>query len=83
MAASNLVPVTLELGGKSPCIVESDANITIAAKRIAVAEVFQCRANVCDAGLFIGTTLAKKEVLIEALKITLSKLFRCGCIAKL
>ena len=27
MAAERLVPVTLELGGKSPCIVESDANI--------------------------------------------------------
>jgi len=34
MAAENLVPVTLELGGKSPCVVEADANIEIAAKRI-------------------------------------------------
>jgi aldehyde dehydrogenase (NAD+) len=34
MAAENLVPVTLELGGKSPCIVESDANITVAARRM-------------------------------------------------
>ena len=34
MAAEKLVPVTLELGGKSPCVVESDANINIAAKRI-------------------------------------------------
>lgn len=34
-AAKNLVPVTLELGGKSPCIVDKDANIDIAAKRIA------------------------------------------------
>ncbi|MFK4985799.1 aldehyde dehydrogenase family protein, partial [Klebsiella pneumoniae] len=36
LAAEKLVPVTLELGGKSPCIVESDANINIAAKRIAI-----------------------------------------------
>lgn len=36
LAAENLVPVTLELGGKSPCIVESDANIKVAARRIAV-----------------------------------------------
>jgi len=34
LAAKELVPVTLELGGKSPCIVDKDADITIAAKRI-------------------------------------------------
>ena len=33
-AADNLTPVTLELGGKSPCIVDKDANIEIAARRI-------------------------------------------------
>ena len=34
-AAKNLTPVTLELGGKSPCIVDASADITIAARRIA------------------------------------------------
>jgi len=34
-AAKNLIPVTLELGGKSPCIVHHDANLKLAAKRIA------------------------------------------------
>jgi aldehyde dehydrogenase (NAD+) len=34
-AAEHLTPVTLELGGKSPCIVDKDANISVAAKRIA------------------------------------------------
>ncbi|GAA0180369.1 aldehyde dehydrogenase [Clostridium sediminicola] len=34
-AAKNLTPVTLELGGKSPVIVHKDANIEVAAKRIA------------------------------------------------
>ncbi len=33
-AAENLVPVTLELGGKSPCIVDETANLALAAKRI-------------------------------------------------
>lgn len=33
-AAADLIPVTLELGGKSPCIVEADADITVTAKRI-------------------------------------------------
>lgn len=34
-AAEHLTPVTLELGGKSPCIVAADADIDVAAKRIA------------------------------------------------
>jgi aldehyde dehydrogenase (NAD+) len=34
-ASEYLTPVVLELGGKSPCIVDADANIDIAAKRIA------------------------------------------------
>ncbi|HEX7321667.1 MAG TPA: aldehyde dehydrogenase family protein [Mycobacterium sp.] len=34
-AARHLTPVTLELGGKSPCIVAADADIDVAAKRIA------------------------------------------------
>lgn len=33
-ASKNLTPVTLELGGKSPCIVDKDVNIDIAARRI-------------------------------------------------
>ncbi|MFN8265747.1 MAG: aldehyde dehydrogenase [Chitinophagaceae bacterium] len=36
MAAEQLVPVTLELGGKSPCVVEADANLKVAARRIAL-----------------------------------------------
>lgn len=34
-ASKNLTPVVLELGGKSPCIVDSDADIDMAARRIA------------------------------------------------
>lgn len=34
-AAENLTPVTLELGGKNPCVVADDAKLTFAAKRIA------------------------------------------------
>ena len=35
MASQNLTPVVLELGGKSPCIVDESANLELAAKRIA------------------------------------------------
>ena len=34
-AAANLTPVVLELGGKSPCIIDSSADIKVAAKRVA------------------------------------------------
>jgi len=34
-AAEHLTPITLELGGKSPCIIEKSANIDVAAKRVA------------------------------------------------
>lgn len=34
-ASHNLTPVTLELGGKSPCIVDASANLRVAARRIA------------------------------------------------
>lgn len=36
LAAKDLVPVTLELGGKDPCVVEADADLKVAARRIAV-----------------------------------------------
>lgn len=38
MAAEKLIPVTLELGGKSPAIIEADANLETTAKRLAVAK---------------------------------------------
>ena len=40
MAAPHLTPVTLELGGKSPAIVDRDADVNVAAKRIAWAKYF-------------------------------------------
>ena len=38
-AARNLTPVTLELGGKSPCIVDSSANLKVAARRVAFGKI--------------------------------------------
>ena len=39
-AAKHLTPVTLELGGKSPCLVARDANLEVAARRIAFGKFF-------------------------------------------
>ena len=40
--AKNLTPVVLELGGKSPCIVDASANIKLAAKRIVFGKYLNC-----------------------------------------
>ena len=50
-AARNLTPVTLELGGKSPCIVERSAKLDLAAKRHGVRQTPQLRTNLRGAGL--------------------------------
>ncbi len=67
MAAERLVPVTLELGGKSPCIVESDANIKVAAKRIAMTK-FSNAGQMCVAPDYVLVQESKKDELIAALK---------------
>ena len=41
-AAENLIPVVLELGGKSPCIVDETADIKLAAKRIVFGKFLNC-----------------------------------------
>jgi aldehyde dehydrogenase (NAD+) len=41
-AADHLTPVVLELGGKSPCIVDASANIKLAAKRIVFGKYLNC-----------------------------------------
>lgn len=41
-AAQNLTPVTLELGGKSPCIVDASAKIKLAARRLAFGKILNC-----------------------------------------
>ena len=41
-AAKHLTPVTLELGGKSPCVVDATANLKLAAKRLAFGKLLNC-----------------------------------------
>ncbi len=67
MAAAQLIPVTLELGGKSPCVVERDANIAVAARRIAVTK-FSNAGQMCIAPDYVLVHAAKKDELIAALR---------------
>jgi len=41
-AAENLTPLTLELGGKSPAIIDDSADLDLSAKRLAVGKLFNC-----------------------------------------
>src|SRR5215467_6155173 len=74
MAAEQLVPVTLELGGKSPCVVEDDANIKVAARRIAVAK-FSNAGQMCVAPDYVLVHSSIKAKLIDALKESIMKFF--------
>lgn len=46
-AAKNLTPVLLELGGKNPCIIHNDANLKVAAARIAFGKFLNAGQNCC------------------------------------
>jgi aldehyde dehydrogenase (NAD+) len=74
MAAEQLVPVTLELGGKSPCVVESDANINIAAKRIVMTK-FSNAGQMCVAPDYVLVDNSKKDALVAALKNKIVQFF--------
>lgn len=74
MAAVQLVPVTLELGGKSPCVVESDANIKIAARRIAMTK-FSNAGQMCVAPDYVLVHQSVKERFVHELKTTIIQFF--------
>lgn len=74
MAAERLVPVTLELGGKSPCVVEADANINITAKRIVMTK-FSNAGQMCVAPDYVLVHASKKEELVAAIKNRIIQFF--------
>jgi aldehyde dehydrogenase (NAD+) len=73
-AAKHLTPVTLELGGKCPVVVEDDAHVEIAAKRIAWGKWMNC-GQTCLAPDYILTTPSMKSKLIIALKSALNEFY--------
>lgn len=66
-AAEHLTPSTLELGGKSPCIVDSSAKISLAAKRIVWGKFLNC-GQTCVAPDYILCHESVKEKLVAELK---------------
>ncbi len=74
MAAENLVPVTLELGGKSPAIVEADANIKVAAQRIVMGKFINV-GQTCIAPDYIVVHESAKDELIQEMKASIKKFY--------
>lgn len=74
MAAERLVSVTLELGGKSPCVVTPSANINVAANRIVITK-FSNAGQMCVAPDYILVHQSVKEQLVDAMKKKILQFF--------
>lgn len=74
MAAKHLTPVTLELGGKSPAIVDQTANLEVAAKRLVWAKFYNAgQTCVCPDYLLVHSSV--KEPFVQLLKATIHSYF--------
>lgn len=73
-AAKNLTPVTLELGGKSPCIVDENVDVAIAARRIAWGK-FMNAGQTCIAPDYVLVHESREEELLGELGAAVSEFF--------
>lgn len=71
-ASEHLIPITLELGGKSPCIVDETADIQLAAKRIVFGKFINC-GQTCVAPDYIYCAASVREELIKELQVQIRK----------
>jgi aldehyde dehydrogenase (NAD+) len=74
LAAKKLIPVTLELGGKSPCIVESDAALKTAVKRIALGK-FSNAGQTCVAPDYVLVHASIKDQFVQSFMDALRKMY--------
>jgi len=77
-AAENLTPVTLELGGKSPCLIEESANIDITAKRCAWGK-FLNAGQTCVAPDYVLVPEKLQGEFIERMKVHLKSFYGENC----
>jgi aldehyde dehydrogenase (NAD+) len=73
-AAENLTPVTLELGGKNPCIIDETANLKLAAKRIVWGK-FMNAGQTCIAPDYILIQKDMKSHFVDYLKSEITKAY--------
>lgn len=70
--AENLTPAILELGGKSPCIIDSSAKIHLAAKRVVFGKYLNC-GQTCVAPDYILCHKDIKDEFVKEVKIQIEK----------
>ena len=73
-AAEYLTPVTLELGGKSPCIVDSSAKIRLAARRIVFGKYLNC-GQTCVAPDYVLCDKTIRDELVLAIQAEIRRQF--------
>ncbi|MFI4954928.1 MAG: aldehyde dehydrogenase family protein [Gammaproteobacteria bacterium] len=73
-AAKHLTPVTLELGGKSPCIVDQNCDLEVAARRILFGKFYNA-GQVCVAPDYVLVHEAVEETLLACMKKTLQDFY--------
>lgn len=73
-ASEHLTPVVLELGGKSPCIVDKDANLTIASRRIMWGKTINA-GQTCVAPDYLFVHTSVKDELMDKMKTALLEMF--------
>lgn len=73
-AAKTLTPVTLELGGKSPCIVDEQVNLALAAKRIAWGKFINA-GQTCVAPDYLYVHKKVKEPFLKLLTAAIAEMF--------
>lgn len=73
-ASNYLTPITLELGGKSPCIILKDADIDLTAKRLTWGKLINA-GQTCVAPDYILVHEDRKNELIEKIKYYINKYF--------
>ena len=73
-ASIHLTPVTLELGGKSPCVVDKSAKLDLAAKRLVFGKLLNC-GQTCVAPDYVLIDKARKDDFLAALKKWMSAMY--------
>lgn len=71
-AAEHLTPVTLELGGKSPCIVDESADLALAARRIAFGKYLNC-GQTCVSPDYVLCHKSVRDRFVELLKAEIDR----------
>ncbi|QNA44906.1 aldehyde dehydrogenase family protein [Lacibacter sediminis] len=74
MAAKQLSPVSLELGGKSPCIVDASADLKMASKRIVWGKLLNCGQS-CVAPDYLVVHESVKDKLIQTIIKTIEECY--------